>query len=273
MTRLGALAVLIGVFASGETRAQSDRGFSATFGIDVPLTAASKPNGDATQGEQSTSTPRVSLTLFYSPPQTHLFGRLGFYRYFDEEKKASWNPDFTYSFGYDDWHPGTFSLTYANYGGNRIKPDRSQGESVTHVEEGTITVAYKIPIPISFEAFFVPHPDNRLSAAVAAHLTPRYQQASSTERGDWKKSLSANFRYRFYRWWYAEASAHYYPEQGQQQPWDPDYTYGFGFFDWHPGTVSIRYSNFAANRFPGHDSSTGTSWRDGGLTIAWSHAW
>ena len=34
----------------------------------------------------------------------------------------------------------------------------------------------------------------------------------------------------------------YYPFPFQQQPWDPDFTYGFGFFDWHPGSISIQYN-------------------------------
>ncbi len=32
--------------------------------------------------------------------------------------------------------------------------------------------------------------------------------------------------------------------------WDPDFTYGFGYFDWHPRTFSLQHNNYAGNRYP-----------------------
>jgi hypothetical protein len=34
-------------------------------------------------------------------------------------------------------------------------------------------------------------------------------------------------------------------------PWDPDYTYGFGYFDWRSFRLSLTYGNWAINRWPG----------------------
>ncbi|MFL5752299.1 MAG: hypothetical protein ACJ76F_02745, partial [Bacteroidia bacterium] len=33
-------------------------------------------------------------------------------------------------------------------------------------------------------------------------------------------------------------------------PWDPDYSYGFGYFDWRNFRISLTYGNWAINRLP-----------------------
>jgi hypothetical protein len=49
--------------------------------------------------------------------------------------------DWSYSFGYSDWHPFTFSLTYDNWGSNPIF-DSSQGNSFNFTENGAVTLAW-----------------------------------------------------------------------------------------------------------------------------------
>jgi hypothetical protein len=66
----------------------------------------------------------------------------------------------------------------------------------------------------------------------------------------------------------------YYPDKTQQQPWNPDYTYGFGFFDWHPGTISVQYNNYSGNRFKLSDRAAGTGhFQNGSISVAWSKSW
>ena len=66
----------------------------------------------------------------------------------------------------------------------------------------------------------------------------------------------------------------YYPYPEQKQPWDPDFTYGFGYFDWHPGTISVQYNNYSGNRYPWHKKSPDTGrFKDGAITISWSWMW
>lgn len=254
---------------------QRDRGLTFNAAFDLPLSYdEGEAQGEQTQGEETFRSPRISLTMRYSPPATHLFARLTAHAYLDRSRKAPWNPDFTYSFGYEDWRPGTLAVTYDNYNGNRFNPDDRRNEKVTRLEEGTISVVYKIPISETIEAIFVPKPENRLSASVGAHFTPRFHDESAAERGEWKQTLSLGLRNRFYRSWYVEARAYYYPVDGQQQSWDPDYTYGLGWFDWRPGKISVQYSNYAANRFPGREQRPRkATWRDGAVSVSWSHTW
>jgi hypothetical protein len=75
-----------------------------------------------------------------------------------------------------------------------------------------------------------------------------------------------------YKFWYATSTLNYYPVASQQQPWDPDYTYGFGYFDFHPGKLSVQYNNYSGNRYPWRQrgAHTGTfAW--GGLSLSWGY--
>lgn len=256
------------------TRRLSSRGWSISAGLDVPLSYdVSELEGEASQGELTTKSPRASVNVRYAI-SGNWFGRISFHRYLDQSRRASWNPDFAYALGYDDWRPGTLSFVYENQGGNRLNPNRQAGETVTRLEEGTFATTYKIPVPRWLEGIFVPRPENRLSASVGLQVTPRFRREAATGRGEWKRSVSLTVRNRFFRWFFAEARAIYYPAAGQQQPWDPDFTYAFGYFNWTPGAVSVQYSNYAANRFPWNNKpSSGGAFRDGGLSVSWSQAW
>jgi hypothetical protein len=44
---------------------------------------------------------------------------------------------------------------------------------------------------------------------------------------------------------------YYFSPMFTQLPWDPDYSYGFGYFDWRSFRVSLTYGNWAINRFGG----------------------
>jgi len=242
-------------------------------GFDLPLTSAVPPEGGtSTQGTQLSGSPRVQLTLRYSPRETW-FARITGYVYLNTDRKRPWNPDFTYSFGYDSWRPGTLGLTYDNYGGNRWNPDAGRDERVTRFDEGTVTASYKVRMPGALESLFEPDGESRWSASVAAHLVPRYRQQGDTARASWKRALSVGVRSRFYRRLYVEGRAFLYPTGDQQQPWDPDFTYGLGWFDWRPGTLSIQYGNYSGNRWFSRSRPGTGAVRNGSLTMFFTTAW
>ena len=252
---------------------RQSHGLTLMPGVDVPLTTSVLAgSGTRTQGTQLSGSTRLQLTARFSPSETW-FARVTGYYYLDSAQKRPWNPDFTYSFGYDSWRPGTFALTYDNYGGNRWNPDTAGGEKVTRFDEGSVTASYKIPMPTALESLFSPDGESHWSASVAIHVTPRFPREGADERGSWKRAVSVGVRSRFYRRLYAEGRVFLYPSSEQQQPWDPDFTYGFGWFDWRPGTLSIQYGNYSGNRWPGQ-SSTGTgAFRHGSLTAFLTTTW
>lgn len=242
-------------------------------GVDIPLTTkAPVVAGTDSQGTQLAGSTRLQLTVRYSPRETW-FARVTGYVYLNNDRKRPWNPDFTYSFGYDSWRPGTLALTYDNYGGNRFSPDADRQERVTRFDEGTISASYKVPIPDALEALFESDGENRWAASVSAHVTPRYRRQGDTERGSLKRSVSIGVRSRFYRRLYIEGRAFFYPTPDQQQPWDPDFTYGLGWFDWRPGTLSVQYGNYSGNRWPGRSRAGTGAIRNGSLTAFFTTTW
>ena len=247
-------------------------GFSGRITFDYPL--ADKPiAGSGSQGARTTGSPTFALTVAYNP-LAYWFGQVTLYKYLDESRQAPWNGDFTYVFGYDDWHPNTVSLVYANYGGNRFAPDASRDERVTRFDEGTISLGYKWVLPKWMERWFTVHDTGGVGLRASYHLTPRYVDDRCVCRRDAKHALSLGLRYVIHTWWYAEITLYGYPVPSQKQPWDPDFTYTLGYFDWHPGTFALQYSNYSGNRYPWNASSRDTGRvKDGSLSLSWSWAW
>lgn len=252
-------------------------GFSGSFSFNHYLkkTQIEERGSDGQQLTEGRSRSTLSATLSYNPI-SYWYSTVTFHGYLDlgsadiysPELRADWDPDFTYSFGYDDWHPFTLSLTYSNYGGNRLSP--KEGENITNFDEGTLSLGWNYILPEKLEELFVVHETGGVAGRLQFNLTPTFSTMDSDKQEHWKQSLSLTVKYTIYKWWYFTYTLYYYPRSWQKQPWDPDYTYGFGYFDWHPGTVSIQYNNYSGNRYPWGDDDGDGDFKDGILSIRWS---
>jgi hypothetical protein len=255
-------------------------GFSGGFAFTYPLkdTIWEDRGPDGQQTKEGFRKATVSASFKYNPI-SYWYISTTFIGYLDFESddiwcpdcRAAWDPDFSYSFGYADWHPYTFSLIYSNYGGNRLNPNKEKGEKVTDFKGGSISLGWNFPIPRYIEELFIVHDTGGIGAAVNYNLTPEFMNLESLSEETWKQSISLSLKYTIYKWWYANITFYYYPESWQQQPWDPDFTYGFGYFDWHTGTISIQYNNYSGNRYPWRKDKKGAgTFEDGAITISWS---
>jgi hypothetical protein len=249
-------------------------GLSCGLAFNYPL-RESRPDdlvGSGSQGEKGHNM-TLTASMKYNP-LSYWYVSATFYKYLRKGYQASWDPDFSYVFGYDDWHPYTFSLTYSNYGGNRLRPDRKKGERFSRFEEGTFSLGWKFVLPEYLEDLFTVHPDGGIGCVLNYNLSPSFFDLSSLESQRWKQSVSLSIKYTIYRWWYANMTLYWYPRPEQQQAWGPDFTYGFGYFDWHAGTVSIQYNNYSGNRYPWRKRGSGAGTiKDGTISISWSWAW
>jgi hypothetical protein len=105
-------------------------------------------------------------------------------------------------------------------------------------------------------------------------VVPRYSDLASSSKKEWKQIVNIGLKYTIYKSFYANITFHCYPFPEQQQPWDPDFIYGFGYFDWHPDSISVQYNNYSGNRLRWSKKSPGTgSFTNGGITISWSWSW
>jgi hypothetical protein len=247
-------------------------GLSVGLSLNYPLTRSpyQPSTGKGFQGVQDATNINGTVSVKYTVVGAWS-GSVTFYRYADQAHRAPWNPDFTYVIGYDDWHPYTLSFTYANYGGNRLSPDHSKKEKFSNIEQGGFTLGYKVPLPKVLDRAISVH-ENPTGWNLGYTLIPRYTDLKSNSDLNWKHRVSLGFRYPVYSYWYGTATVNYYPMHAQQQPWDPDFTYGFGYFDFHSGTFSVQYNNYSGNRFPWRHRGphTGT-FAYGGISISWGY--
>jgi hypothetical protein len=193
-------------------------------------------------------------------PYSYFFARLTALRYLDPAQVQPWNPDFTYAFGYDDWHPGTTSLTFEHYGGNRW------GGGGASIAEGAVVLGQKAPeLQLWPAAFGVP------SAMASLSWVPRFYDAAGVAQAN---QVAGRLRlgYRLFSIVDVWVTPQVYL-LGTQQPWDPDFTYGFGIADWKPWSLSVTYANYAGNRFPWRaPATTGRpgDFLDGSLAVSGS---
>lgn len=251
----------------------SMHGLSLNLSANYPINSGSAiGSGLGLQGTPAVS-PTLQLGLKYNPI-SYWFGQVTFYRYLFADRQQAWNPDFTYSFGYDDWHSDTFSVVYSNYTGNRFSPDLTKGEKWTVFNQGQWSFGYKYMLPRVLEPILLVGDGDQIGCNANLNITPQYTDLRTLSTKYYKKSVAFGCRYARPSGWYANVTIFAYPARLQQQPWDPDFSYGFGYFDPHPGTISIQYNNYSANRFPGHDAVRGDgSPRKGSISISWSTQW
>jgi len=242
------------------------KGTSIRLAYGYPLTKAATAQGAGNQGEGATND-TVQLGIKYTPI-SYWYINTTFIKYLQPELQKSWDSDMSYSFGFDDWHPYTLSLSYANSLGNSLSPKKPR------FNEGTWTLGWKLPLSTTLKSWVLSGYGDAMGCGTAFSLTPKYMDSFTNIEKNNKMNLSLGCKYTIVGSWYVNFNVLYYPDKTQQQPWNPDYTYGFGFFDWHPGTISVQYNNYSGNRFKLSDRAVGTGhFQNGSISVAWSKSW
>lgn len=244
-------------------------GWSASTSISVPLVALDvQDQGEGVQGTRTGSAPALLQTVSYNPLGNWKASVSFFYRLTDEESQP-WEGDFIYSFGYSDWRPYTLSLMYTNFGGNKFDPD--DGQASSEIEKGSITLGWKFPIHPSIFKPFALTSSSSMGCNVGYSLTPVWA-GLNTSGDQWlKHRLAFGCKYTIWKSLFVSVAFNYFPVGDQQQPWDPDFTYGFGWFNWKKGTFSVQYSNVSGNRFPWNRQPAGTGhFKNGSIGVSYS---
>ncbi len=247
-------------------------GLSVSASVGIPMTRIQSDDpfaspGSGAQGDRSIPTITANASLKYTL-LSYWFISTSFVFYEDDSQQNPWNPDFTYCFGYNDWHPYTLSLTYCNYGGNRLNP--GPGEKTTNFDQGGWTLGWKFPLPERLAKPLLLDRDATIGCNIGASYVRSYIDAATNEELNNKYRMAVGCKYPLWHYFYFNLTGYYYPDKTQQQPWDPDYTYGFGYFDWHPGTISIQYNNYSGNKWPWNDQVDGTGkFENGSLSVSW----
>jgi len=242
--------------------------------LEMPLDRSRASAGAGAQGA-----PRGSATVQAQlrwQPVPNWFVQARFYRYLHAARQRSWDPDIAYAFGYESAQPDTFSLVYANYTGTRLRPDRAAGEGRWHFREGVWSAGYKFALPAALQDVFLAGDGDGATCDAKFHWTPRFTTSAGGALARDKLFLSTGCRYATASGWFAQAGLYAYARHDQQQPWDPDFSYAFGYrrSAADGSSVVAEYANYSGNRWPGRTRGAGEgSFRSGSLLLSWATAW
>lgn len=159
-----------------------------------------------------------------------------------------WQSDFFYQIGYYNWRNKTFSYGYENYQPNRFE-DISDN-FFTNLKRGFFFVSYNYVFGNGSNNFFNFDESSQFVVSPFLRVHPEYPDAMNAFGGYFKPVTGANIRFVIWKNFYLETSLLYYPVKESKLPWDPDFTYGFGLFDWRAFKFNLSYGNWIANRFP-----------------------
>ncbi len=171
---------------------------------------------------------------------------------FNRRASARWISDYSYSIGRYNWRPGKFNYGYENYINNKYSDNWDTFRQ--KFLEGYYFLSYSHNLPYKITKAIALDSTTNLKFIYFGRYAIKYRDEFEARHGDLlhgKPSVGAATRLTIFRGLYVEGAVYYFFDKTQQQPWDPDYSYGFGYFDWRSFRISLTYGNWAINRFGG----------------------
>ncbi|CAA6816479.1 MAG: Unknown protein [uncultured Sulfurovum sp.] len=186
-----------------------------------------------------------------------------------------YQPDFSYSFGYSDWHQDTFSWNYSNYANNKFNP--KDDESRFNFQSGNWELSYKtkvedVPLLDTFKL------SGKIKYKPSSNSKKVYLKAKTVVLDD--VMLSAQIKHNItnkqnrltlsaktflYDKFFVSGTAYEYYKPDSIGSNDGEYAYSFGWSDSKPFHPSIVYSNYyTPTRW---DSTEGPKFKEGTLSI------
>lgn len=163
-----------------------------------------------------------------------------------------WVSEFFYSVKWFNWRPNTFSLGYENYADNRYTDNWHDFSKKFLI--GFYFVSFNNNLPQKWIEKIRIDETTNFNITYMVRYAIQFRDADNNYiGGPGKVILTLSMRYTIAKRLFLEGAAHYYPIKDTKVPWDPDFTYGFGYFDYRPWRVSVTYGNWIANRFPWND--------------------
>ncbi len=261
-TKIFILFLILGATISNIS-AQYDN-FGQMWGIENSILGKSKVRGDAgyvfsiisykPKDDTLYNFQRNAINLnfdinFYK----HLHARTSFYIDLSTSPvKPPFLSDLFYQLGWYDWHNKSFSFGYENYQPNNIF--RKEGDRKTDWAEnfrrGMLFASFNYDLLQKNSALKY---DKTSQIRVVPAIRYFYEYSDKygiVKGGNHKIVLTTAARWTIIKNIYVEGAVYYYPDKNSKLPWDADFTYGFGMFDWRAFKMNFSYGNWIANRFP-----------------------
>ena len=196
-----------------------------------------------------------------------------FFRDFNTLPNAEWLGDFSFSVGRYNWRRRKWNFGYENFGNYKYS-DRFS-DFLQKFLQGYVYLAR------NFSSLKV-NKSLKIDKTTAVHFTAflRYAVQFKDENNrllgsffNGKPTGGFSFRYVILKNIYVESAIYAYLP-GRKEPWDSDYTYGFGYFDWRPFHLSFTYGNWAINRFPWNNTRyPDYGFLDGNFRLTFNWVW
>jgi len=262
-TKLIIFSILfIGVLT--ETIGQYDN-FGQMWGIENSIIGKSKIRGDVSYAFSLISYKPQDDTLYVFPRNSvnlnfdfnlykHLHLRTAFYIDMNTSPiKPPFLSDLYYQIGWYDWHNKSFSFGYENYQPhNLFQKNGRKTDWGENFKRGIFFVSYNLDL-IGRRSSFKSDASSQIRVVPAIRYFYEYTDKFGTEKaGNNKIVLTTAARWTIANNIYIEGAVFYYPIKETKLPWDADFTYGFGVFDWRAFKMNLSYGNWIANRFPGN---------------------
>jgi len=173
----------------------------------------------------------------------------------NKERDIYYQPEYYYTFGYDDYHDDTWSFVYSNYQNNRfLSRDDPYASSFTN---GTWELSYKTKIKdfsLKASASYIPaenlqilalNSSNKLTDNTKLYMKYEHYFTNNQER------LSIAVKSKLSSKIFVEAGIYLYSDLNKELSYESDYYYSFGWKDPRPKHFSFVYSNqYMPTRFP-----------------------
>jgi hypothetical protein len=184
-----------------------------------------------------------------------------------------WLASHFYSIGVYNWRNKTFSYGYENFQPNRFF--NVQFDYWTNMKRGFFFVSYnyEISAPKALKKSIFFDTTTKFLVVPLVRLQPVYVNALNESVGILRPTIGTNLRYVMFKNIYVESGLFYYPIAGTRLPWDPDFTYGFGIFDWQAFKINFTYGNWIANRFPWFDKEMKHGFMNGEFVLSLNYVW
>lgn len=163
-------------------------------------------------------------------------------------KSPYYQPDFSYSFGYSDWHMDTFSWNYSNYANNKFSPE--EGEDRFNFDKGNWELSYKTQVDdVTYTAKgkYVPASNSKKLYLKAKTIVLDDVMVSAQLKHNittQQNRLTLSAKTFLYEKFFASGSVYEYYKPDSIGSNDGEYAYSFGWSDARPFHPSIVYSNY-----------------------------
>ena len=255
--------LLIGI--SSVSKAQYDN-FGQMWGIENSVIGTGKVRGDIGYTFSIITYKPKDDTLYVFPRNSvnlnfdfnlykHLHLRTAFYVDMNTSPtKPPFLSDLFYQIGWYDWHNKSFSFGYENYQPhNLFQKNGRKTDWMENFRRGFFFASYNYDL-LSRRSGMKYDESSQIRIVPGIRYYYEYSDKYGVNKaGNSKIALSTATRWTIAKGIYIEGAVYYYPVKDTKLPWDADYTYGFGIFDWRAFKMNFSYGNWIANRFPGNE--------------------